>query len=152
MIRTAVLRLLTLGLIVPIFGLSLNLKPANLAGQPAFKLDVKPHLKPLSVLKLDGTKLSRTDLADDPGFRLQYHIKQADGKSVTTLDARNQAAIDVPTQTAGTYSVVLELFYPAFKSGGVQKGEFKPVSNVVTYKIDDGKVALIESPPPKDKK
>jgi hypothetical protein len=122
--------------------------------QPTYKLDVKPELKPLATLKLEGDKLTRTSVKDDPGFRLQYHFKK-DGKTATTVDARSAATLPIPQKEAGTYTVALELFYPAYKGGTAQKGEFKPISNVVTFKIEPGakptdpvKVVLLETPMP----
>jgi len=148
--RPTNLRLLLASLsIVAIAGLIHNSTLPDLAGQPTYKLDVKPHLNPLSTLKLDASRVTRTELTDDPGFRLQWHIKQADGKSVAVTDARAVAVLDLPVKTAGTFSVVLELFYPAYKGGPAQKGEFKPVSNVLTYKVDAGKIILLETPAPK---
>jgi hypothetical protein len=127
----------------------LNNPPADLSAQPTYKLDVKPHLKPLATIKLEGVKLTRTELTDDPGFRLQYHIKQADGKTVSTIEARSTPTVDLDVKTAGTFTVALELFYPAYKGGTGQKGEFKPVSDVLTYKVEGGKISIVESPPPK---
>ena len=118
-------------------------------GQPTYKLDVKPHLRRWRPSNWTGSGVNRTELADDPGFRLQWHIKQADGKSVSAVDARAMGVLDLPAQAAGTFSVVLELFYPAYKGGPAQKGEFKPVSNVLTYKVDAGKIMLLENQPPK---
>src|SRR5690349_11071944 len=83
--------------------------------QPTYKLDVKPNLKPLATLKLEGTRITRTPLKDDPGFRLLFHFKKG-GKSVTTVEGRSSVTVDVP-KDAGTYTVVLELFYPAYKGG-----------------------------------
>lgn len=131
-----------------VLGPMIDNRPAELFAQPTYKLDVKPHLKPLATLKLEGNRLTRTDLADDPGFRLQYHIKRADGKTVSTVEARSTPAVELEAKTAGTYSVVLELFYPAYKGGTGQKGEFKPVSNVLTYKVDAGKITLLDTPAP----
>lgn len=129
--------------------------------QTVYKTIVKPDLKPLATLKIDGAKIVRTDVADDPGFRLQYHFKK-DGKTVGQAEARSSEALDVPQKEAGTYTVVLELFYPGYKGGTVQKGEFKPISNVLTYKVEPAakpeepvKVTLIETPapaPPPEKK
>lgn len=125
--------------------------------QPTYKLGVKPDLKPLATLKIDGAKIVRTEVADDPGFRLQYHFKK-DGKTVGQVEARSSEALDVPQKEAGTYTVVLELFYPGYKVGTAQKGEFKPISNVLTYKVEPGakpeepvKVTLIETPQPEKK-
>ena len=36
----------------------------------------------------------------------------------------------------GTYAVTLELFYPAYKGGTAVKGEFKAVSETVTYEVE----------------
>jgi hypothetical protein len=121
--------------------------------QPTYKLDVKPNLKPLATLKLEGNRITRTALKDDPGFRLQYHIKK-DGKTVSTVEGRANLAIDAPAE-AGTYVIVLELFYPAYKGGTAQKGEFKAVSNPLTCRVEvpakpgeAPKVVLVEAPMP----
>jgi len=126
--------------------------------QPTYKLGVKPDLKPLATLQFQGHQLKRSDLNDDPGFRMQYEFKK-DGKSVAQAEARATPELAVPLKEAGTYTVVLELFFPAYKGGGVQKGEFKPVSNVLTFKFEPGakadepgKVTLVETPPPPPKK
>lgn len=125
-----------------------------LPAQPTYKLDVKPNLKPLATLKLEGVKITRTPVKDDPGFRLQYHFKK-DGKSLAVVEARTDVSLDVPQKDAGTYSVVLELFYPNYKGGTAQKGEFKAVSNVLTYKVEapakpgePTKVVVVETPMP----
>lgn len=128
--------------------------PAFTEAQPTYKLDVKANLKPQATLQLDGVRIRRTAVKDDPGFRLQYHFKK-DGKTVAAVEARSQPAVDLPQKEAGAYSVVLELFYPAYKGGTQQKGEFKPVSNVLTYRVEAGAkmgdpvmVTLVELPPP----
>lgn len=132
------------------------------AAQPTYRLGVKPDLKPLATLKIDGVKIGRTELDDDPGFRLQYHFKK-DGKTLSQVEARSAETLEVPHKEAGTYTVVLELFYPGYKTGTVTKGEFKPVSNVLTYTVEPGakpedpvKVTLVEAPkppaPPPEKK
>jgi hypothetical protein len=108
-----------------------------LAAQPTYKLDVKPNLKPEAKLLLDGVRLTRSAVTDDPGFRLQYHVRQ-DGKTVATLDARADQAVEVPRKEPGTYTVVLELFYPAYKGGTEQKGEYRAISNVVGYRVEAG--------------
>jgi hypothetical protein len=122
--------------------------------QPTYQLDVKAHLKPLATLTLKGAKLSRSAVKDDPGFRLQYHFQKA-GKTVAVVEARSNPVVDVPPKAAGTYTVVLELFYPAYKGGILQKGQFKAVSNVLTFRVEPGakpsdpvKVVLVEPPRP----
>jgi hypothetical protein len=123
--------------------------------QPAYKLGVKPDLKPLATIQFEGNTLKRSEIQDDPGFRLQYHFKK-EGKTVAQIAARAATSVEVPLKEAGMYTVVLELFYPAYKGGTAQKGEFKPISNVLTLKVEGGekpdepvKVTVIEAPSPK---
>ena len=133
---------------------------APASAQPTYKLGVKPDLKPLATIQLEGNTLKRSEVADDPGFRLQYVFKK-DGKASGDAEARSSETLTVPLKEAGTYTVVLEMFYPAYKGGGAQKGEYKPISNVLTLKVEPGakpedpvKVTLVEVPvpPPTDKK
>jgi hypothetical protein len=142
-VRLAVLVLFSVAIFSPPFSIPLR-------AQPTYKLDVKPDLKPLATIKLEGAKVTRGELSDDPGFRLQFHVKAADGKNtITTSEARSNRALELPVKDAGTFTIVLELFYPAYKGGTGQKGEFKPVSNVLRYKVEEGKVTLLEPPIPK---
>jgi hypothetical protein len=127
---------------------------SGVRAQPTYRLSVKPDLKPLATLKLEGNKITRTAVKDDPGFRLQYHFKK-DGKTLAAVEARTDLSLEVPQKEAGTYTVALELFYPDYKGGTAQKGLFKAVSNVLTYKVEAPaklgepvKVVLIETPPP----
>src|SRR5262245_8789145 len=127
---------------------------APASAQPTYKFDVKPDLKPRATLSLDGARVLRTAVADDPGFRLQYHFKK-DGKSVATPEARSETRVEVPAKEPGTYTVVLELFHPAYKGGTAQKGEFKPVSNVLTFRVEAAakpgvpvRVVAVETPAP----
>jgi hypothetical protein len=130
--------------------LGLAVLAAAAGAQPTYPLDVKPHLKPLVTLRLDGGRIGRSAVQDDPGFRLQYHF-QKDGKTVAVLEARANPTVGIPQKEAGTYTVVVELFYPAYKGGTAQKGQFKPVSEVLTYRVEPGtppRVTLIEPPRP----
>ncbi len=122
--------------------------------QPTYKLDVKPHLDPLATLTLKDGKLTRSAVKDDPGFRLQYHFRQA-GMTLAVVEARSNPTLAIPQKAAGIYHVVLELFYPAYKGGTQQKGEFRPISNTVAYRVEPGakpadpvKVTAVEPPRP----
>lgn len=139
-------RLAVLSLPVALLWLGL---PTSALAQPTYKLGVYTHVKPLATLKLDGNKLSRTEVKDDPGFRLQYHFLK-EGKELATIDARANPTLELPHKEAGTYTVALEVFYPTFKGSG-QKGEFKAVSNVISYRLQAGpngtmQVVVIEQP------
>jgi hypothetical protein len=126
------------------------LAPAR--AQPTYKLDVKGHLRPRATLTLKDGRLSRSALKDDPGFRLQYHFHK-DGKTVATVEARSHKNLSVPQKQPGTYTVVLELFYPAYQGGDRQKGQFRAVSNTVYFRVEPGprptdpvKVVGVEAP------
>lgn len=105
-----------------------------LLGQGTYKLEVKTQLKPAAALTFEGTKIQRSALKDDPGFRLQYTFKK-DGKPLKSLEARGAESVDLPDQSPGTYSVTLELFHPSYKSGSVQKGQFRQASNELIYEL-----------------
>ncbi len=121
--------------------------PHGARAQPTYKLDVKADLKPFAVLKLDGKQIARTEVCDDPGFRLQYHVRQ-NGKTMATIEARSQKKVDVPKLDPGVYTVTLELFYPAYKGGAAQKGEFKAISNELTIRVESAEKIVEVNPPP----
>jgi hypothetical protein len=106
--------------------------------QPAYKLDAKRDLKPSAKLSLAEGKVTRSAVADDPGYRLQFHFKK-DGKTIATPEARSETSVALPATEVGTYSVTLELFFPSYKTGKQRKGEFKPISEPITYKVEQQK-------------
>src|SRR5438445_2671278 len=110
--------------------------------QPTFKLGVPPHLQPQATIKLDGNRIARSPVKDDPGFRLQFHV-QKDGKTLADLDARASASIDVLKKEPGVYTVALELFYPSYKPGKEQKGHFLPISDSLTYRVAGEKLEAL---------
>jgi hypothetical protein len=121
--------------------------------QPTYKLEVGRGLKPLATLTLEGVKVSRSRVKDDPGFRLQYRFTRG-GKEVAVIEARARTAVEVPRKEPGTFAVVLELFHPTYKPGKQQRGKFQPVSNTLVYRVEPaakagepGKVVLVESIP-----
>jgi hypothetical protein len=137
-----------LALLLGLFGLA-----PRAAGQPTYKLEVGRGLKPLATLTLEGAKVSRSRVKDDPGFRLQYRFTRG-GKDVSVLEARARPAVEVPRKELGTYAVVLELFHPTYKPGKQQRGKFQPISNTLVYRVEAGpragelgKVVLVESIP-----
>src|SRR3954449_4914649 len=108
------------------------------AAQPTYKLDAKRDLKPAATLRLAEGKVTRSAVADDPGYRLQFHFKK-DGKTIATPEARSETSVALPATEVGTYSVTLELFYPSYKGETQRRGELKPISEPITYKVEQQK-------------
>jgi bifunctional DNase/RNase len=104
---------------------SFFLFPLSVSAQPTYKFDVKPDLKPRAALSLDGVRVVRTAVTDDPGFRLQYHFKK-DGKTVATPEARAEMRVEVPAKEPGTYTVVLELFHPPTRAARPRRASSSP--------------------------
>src|SRR4051812_9921483 len=78
----------------------LALLPALASAQPTYKLDVKPELKPAAVLSIADNAVARTEVKDDPGFRLQYHFKTKDGKDAGVVEARSRTTVAPPKTDA----------------------------------------------------
>jgi hypothetical protein len=111
---------------------------SSATAQPTYKLDAKRDLKPSATLSLADGKVSRSAVSDDPGYRLQFHFKK-DGKTIATPEARAETSVALPATEPGTYAVTLELFYPSYKGGNQRKGEYKPISEAITYKVEQQK-------------
>ena len=119
------------------FAICLALACAS-AAQPTYRLDAKRDLKPRATLTLADGKVSRSAVTDDPGYRLQFRFEK-DGKVIATPEARSDSSVSLPATEVGTYVVTLELFYPAYKGGNQRKGEYKPISETLTYKVEQQK-------------
>src|SRR5688572_27837240 len=65
--------------------------------QPTFKLGVDAHVFPTATLKVEGLRLTRSTVKDDPGFKLQFHILK-DGKSLQIVNARASESVDLPNK------------------------------------------------------
>jgi hypothetical protein len=126
--------------------LSAALTLAGPASAQTYLLNVKPELKPGVTLRLDGNQVVRSTISDDPGFRVQYHFRK-DKETLTVIQARTVTRLDLPKMEPGTYSVVVELFYPTYKGGNVQKGAFKAISNELRYRIEPGTPARVTQLP-----
>jgi hypothetical protein len=116
--------------------------------QPTYRLDAKRDLKPKATLSLADGKVTRSAVTDDPGYRLQFRFEK-DGKTIATPEARSEASVALPATEVGTYTVTLELFHPSYKGGNQRKGEYKAISEPLTYKVEQQKplkVAVVPAP------
>jgi hypothetical protein len=98
------------------------------------KFDVHPQ----AVIRLEGRKVIRGEVAKDWGLRLQWEIRR-DGKVIATPAARAEASYLHPDAAPGTYEIVLQMWkyvdYAKDKNGEFLKSRYVNISNKVTYKI-----------------
>src|SRR5262245_16452299 len=113
--------------------LSLRFGGRGVGGEGGGKMDQVFEGTPKATLKLEGRKVTRSEVTNDWGTRLQWKVLR-DGKVVATPLARMEAAFEHADQTAGTYEVVLELWkYEGYRAGC--QGKYVEISNRVSYKI-----------------
>ncbi len=96
---------------------------------------------PKATISLDGRKLTRSDVTQDWGSKLQWVFKR-DGKVVATVAARAEHSYEHDDKTPGKYEVVLQLFkYVNFKKNkngadaDFTESKFIDISNTVSYTI-----------------
>jgi len=93
---------------------------------------------PKAEIKLDGRKVTRSDVTNDWGLGLQWVVRR-DGKVVATVNARAEPTYEHTDKTPGNYEIVLQMWqyidYAKTPAGEFTKSKFVEVSNKVTYKI-----------------
>src|SRR5947209_8262080 len=55
------------------------------------------------------------------------------------FEARAATSVRPPLEAVGVDTVALELFYPGYKGGTAPKGQYRPVSAVLTFRLEAGK-------------
>ena len=93
---------------------------------------------PQAEIKLEGRKVSRGDVANDWGLRLQWEVRR-DGQVIATPGARAEASYEHTDATPGKYEVVLQMWkYVSYKkdaNGEFTDSKFVDISNKVSYTI-----------------
>jgi hypothetical protein len=93
---------------------------------------------PRAELRLDGRKVTRTEVTNDWGLLLQWVVKK-DGKVVASVPARTATTYEHPDKTPGIYEVVLQMWkYVSYAKGGdgeFTASKFIDVSNKVEFKV-----------------
>jgi hypothetical protein len=93
---------------------------------------------PKAELRLDGRKVTRTEVTNDWGLLLQWVVKK-DGKVVATVPARTATTYEHPEATPGKYEIVLQMWkyvsYAKGADGEFTASKFIDVSNKVEYKV-----------------
>jgi hypothetical protein len=101
-------------------------------------MDQKLEGTPKATLKLDGRKITRSDVSNDWGTRLQWKVSR-DGKEVATVGAGVEADFEHADTTPGTYQVVLQQFryvnYRKTPDGQFIDSKYVDISDPVVYAV-----------------
>src|SRR3954454_3478593 len=110
------------------------------AGPPRSEtpMEQKYEGTPKAELRLDGRKVTRTEVTNDWGLLLQWVVKK-DGKVVATVPARTATTYEHPDTTPGKYEIILQMWkyvsYAKGADGEFTASKFIDVSNKVEYKV-----------------
>lgn len=93
---------------------------------------------PQAELRLEGRKVTRSDVAHDWGTRLQWKVTH-NGKVVATPSARAELSYELTDAEPGKYEIVLEMWkYVNYKKNAQREfvdSKYVPVSNTVSITI-----------------
>ncbi|HEY3789949.1 MAG TPA: hypothetical protein VGL71_13910 [Urbifossiella sp.] len=93
---------------------------------------------PKAELRLQGRRVTRTDVANDWGTMLRWVIRR-DGKDIATVPARVEKSYEHADKTPGKYEIVLQTWkyvnYLKDAKGEFTVSQFVTISNVVKYAI-----------------
>ena len=93
---------------------------------------------PQATINVNGRRLTRSEVTNDWGLRLQWEIKR-NGQVVATVNARTGLTYEHADTAPGTYEVVLQMWryvnYAKNPQGEFTASRFIDVSNRVTYTI-----------------
>lgn len=101
-------------------------------------MDQKLEGKPKATLQLAGRKVTRSEVTNHWGTRLQWRVTR-DGKEVATATAGLEPDFEHPDSTPGNYQVVLQQFhyvnYKKDKDGKFTESKYIDISEPVSYTI-----------------
>ena len=93
---------------------------------------------PQAVIRLEGRRVTRGDVTNDWGTRLQWEVRR-NGQVIATAAARADATYEHADTAPGAYEVVLQMWkyldYRKNPNGDFVNSRFVDVSNRVTYTI-----------------
>lgn len=93
---------------------------------------------PRTQIRLEGRRVTRTEVENDWGLLLQWEVKR-NGQVVATPPARAAVAYEHPDATPGSYEIVLQMWryvdYRKNPQGEFVNSRFVDVSNKVTYTV-----------------
>jgi hypothetical protein len=101
-------------------------------------MDQKLEGNPKATLTLAGRKITRSDVSNDWGTRLQWKVSR-DGKEVATVGAGIVPDFEHADTTPGSYQVVLQQFhyvnYRKTPDGKFTESKYVDISEPVTYAV-----------------
>lgn len=93
---------------------------------------------PRAEIRLEGRRVTRTDVSHDWGLRLQWEIRR-NGQVVATVPARADRAYEHPETASGNYEIVLQMWkyidYRKTPAGEFINSRFIDISNKVSYTV-----------------
>ena len=93
---------------------------------------------PQATIRLEGRRVTRGDVTNDWGLRLQWEVRR-NGQVIATPAARADLAYEHADAAPGTYEVVLQMWryvnYAKNPQGEFTASAFIAISNRVTYTI-----------------
>ncbi|MEK6233071.1 MAG: hypothetical protein N2C14_00005 [Planctomycetales bacterium] len=101
-------------------------------------MDQKFEGEPKAEIRLEGRRVTRGEVENDWGLRLQWQVTR-DGQVVDTPAARAVKSHEHFDETPGKYEIVLQMWkymdYKKDKKGEFLNSKFIEVSNKVSYDI-----------------
>ncbi len=101
-------------------------------------MEQKVEGTPKATIQLDGRRVTRSDVTNDWGYRLQWEVRR-DGKVVATPAARADSTYEYTDKSPGKYEIVLQMWkyvdYKKRPTGEFINSKFIDISNKVTYTI-----------------
>jgi hypothetical protein len=94
--------------------------------------------QPRAELRLDGRRVTRTDVTGDWGLRMQWEVRR-NGQVVATPNARLDANFEHADATPGTYEIVLQMWkyvnYAKNPQGEFTASRYIDISNKISYTV-----------------
>jgi hypothetical protein len=101
-------------------------------------MDQKLEGTPKAILQLAGRKVTRSEVTNNWGTRLQWKVSR-DGREVATVGAGLDLAFEHPETAPGNYEIVLQQFhyvnYKKDKDGKFTESKYVNISEPVSYTI-----------------
>jgi hypothetical protein len=101
-------------------------------------MDQKLEGTPKATLQLAGRKVTRSDVTNNWGTRLQWKVSR-DGKEIATATAGPDLTFEHPEIAPGKYEIVLQQFhyvnYKKDKDGKFTESNYVNISEPVSYTV-----------------